>query len=150
MKPFNELKIAITNDHAGYELKKTIVAYLEKKSVKKLTDFGCQSTESCDYPDFAHPMGKALEQGEYDYGISICGSGNGISMVMNKYPSVRAALCWNDEIVKLARLHNDANVLSLPGRFLSDDEALRIVELFFTTDFEGERHIKRINKIPIH
>ncbi|HHT21937.1 MAG TPA: ribose 5-phosphate isomerase B [Bacteroidales bacterium] len=149
MKPIQELRIAITNDHAGFELKNRIVEYLKSKSPLKLQDFGCQSTDSCDYPDFAHPMGAAIERGEFDYGISICGSGNGISMVMNKYPKVRAALCWTNEIAELARQHNDANVLSLPARFISEEEALKMLDLFFETDFEGGRHIRRVEKIPI-
>jgi ribose 5-phosphate isomerase B len=149
MKPISELRIAITNDHAGYELKNKIVELLKKKSPLKLQDFGCQSSESCDYPDFAHPMAVAIENGEFDYGISICGTGNGISMVMNKHQKIRAALCWNEEIAYLARLHNDANVMSLPARFITEETALKMVELFFNTDFEGGRHVRRVEKIPV-
>lgn len=149
MKPINQLRIALTNDHAGFELKNVIVDYLKSKSPLKLEDFGCQSPESCDYPDFAHPMAMAIENGDFDFGISICGTGNGISMVMNKHQKIRAALCWNEEIAYLARLHNDANVLSLPARFLTEEEALKMVEVFLATDFEGGRHQKRIEKIPI-
>ena len=112
-------------------------------------DFGCPSAERCDYPDFAHPMGRALQAGELQRGISVCGSGNGISMVMNKYPKVRAALCWQEELAKLAREHNDANVLSLPARFISEGEAEKILDAFLTTDFEGGRHVSRVEKIPI-
>lgn len=149
MKPITELRIAFTNDHAGFELKNKIRTLLESKSPLKLQDFGCQSPESCDYPDFAHPMAEAIENGEFDYGISICGTGNGISMVMNKHQKIRAALCWSEEIAYLARLHNDANVLSLPARFLTEETALKMVEIFLTTNFEGGRHIRRIEKIPI-
>ncbi len=149
MKSISELRIAITNDHAGFELKNKIVEQLKKQSPLKLQDFGCQSPESCDYPDFAHPMAEAIENGDFDYGISICGTGNGISMVMNKHQKIRAALCWNEEITYLARLHNDANVMSLPARFLSEETALKMVEIFFNTDFEGGRHVRRIEKIPV-
>lgn len=149
MTPFDKLKIAITNDHAGYEMKKIIVDFLIEKSVQKITDFGCQSADSCDYPDFAHPMAAALDGAEYDFGISICGSGNGINMVMNKHQGIRSALCWKEEIAYLARLHNNANAIALPGRFITEKEALKMVEIFLTTDFEGGRHERRIKKIPI-
>ena len=149
MKPVTELRIAITNDHAGFELKKKIFDYLQNQSPLKLQDFGCQSAESCDYPDYAHPMAKAIEKGLFDYGISICGTGNGISMVMNKHQGIRAALCWNEEIARLARLHNDANVLSLPARFITEKEALDMVDVFFSTGFEGGRHQRRIEMIPV-
>ncbi|MFV0391606.1 MAG: ribose 5-phosphate isomerase B [Paludibacteraceae bacterium] len=150
MKPIKELRIAITNDHAGFELKNALIDFLQKLSPLKLRDFGCQSPESCDYPDVAHPMAVAIEQGDFDYGISICGTGNGISMAMNKHQGIRAALCWNEEITYLARLHNDANVLSLPARFLTEETALKMVSIFLTTDFEGGRHSRRIAKIPIN
>lgn len=149
MKPFHQLRIAVTNDHAGFELKNKILDMLRPLGLLQLKDFGCQSAESCDYPDFAHPMAEAIEQGLFDYGISICGTGNGISMAMNKHQGIRAALCWNEEIAKLARLHNDANVISLPARFVTDEAALQMVNRFLTTDFEGGRHIRRIEKIPI-
>ena len=137
MKQINQLKIAMCADHAGYELKQTILSYLQAKNPVALKDFGTFSTESCDYADFAHPMAAAVETGEFDFGISICGSGNGISMTVNKHIGIRAALCWNEEIVALARQHNDANVLSLPARFISTEQALRMVDMFFNTDFEG-------------
>lgn len=114
-----------------------------------LKDFGTYSSESSDYPDFAHPMAFVVENGEFDYGISICGSGNGISITVNKHQGIRAALCWNEEIAKLARLHNNANVLSLPARFVSVEQAKKMVDTFFSTDFEGGRHEKRIEKIPV-
>lgn len=149
MKPINELKIAIANDHAGFEMKTAIVEHLKSKSPRALKDFGSHSSESVDYPDYAHPMATAIESGEYDFGISICGTGNGISMVLNKHQGIRAGLCWNEEIAELVRLHNDANILSLPGRFISIKQALRMIDVFFSTDFEGGRHQRRIDKIPV-
>ena len=148
MTPLNELKIAICSDHAGYELKLQLLDYLSTK-VKELKDFGAFSAESSDYPDYAHPMAVAIENQEFDYGISICGSGNGISMTVNKHANIRAALCWKAEIAQLARLHNNANVLSLPARFVTFGEAKNMVDIFFSTDFEGGRHQKRIDKIPL-
>ena len=148
MQPINELKIAICSDHAGFELKQIVVDYLKNKNVAGLKDFGTYSAESCDYADFAHPMASSVENNEFDFGISICGSGNGISMTVNKHQGIRAGLCWNSEIAELARQHNNANVLSLPARFVSVDEALKMVDIFFATDFEGGRHLTRINKIP--
>jgi len=148
MKQLCELTIALCSDHAGFELKAKVIEYLQSKQVLATKDFGTYSTDSCDYADFAHPMASAVENAEFDFGISICGSGNGISMTVNKHQGIRAALCWNEEIVALARQHNDANVLSLPARFVSEEQALRMVEVFFTTDFEGGRHQGRIDKIP--
>lgn len=148
MKPINEISIAICSDHAGYELKQTVMKHLNDQGVIKLKDFGAYSSESSDYADYAHPMASAVENAEYDFGISICGSGNGISMTVNKHQGIRAALCWNTEIAALARQHNNANVLSLPARFVSEEEALKMVDLFFSTDFEGGRHKTRIDKIP--
>lgn len=148
MKPLNEMKIAICSDHAGYELKNNVIAYLQSKKVAQLKDFGAYTAESSDYPDYAHPMASAVEKGEYDYGISICGSGNGISMTVNKHAGIRAALCWTAEIARLARVHNNANVLSLPARFISEEEAYAMIDIFFETDFEGGRHQRRIDKIP--
>jgi ribose 5-phosphate isomerase B len=148
MTPLNQLKIAICSDHAGYELKVKLIEYLQAKNVLELKDFGAFSSESSDYPDFAHPMAEAVENRTYDFGISICGSGNGISMTVNKHPGIRAALSWTPEIARLARSHNDANVLSLPARFISKEEAYQITDVFFSTDFEGGRHQRRIDKIP--
>ena len=147
MKPFNELKIAICNDHAGYELKLALIKYIQSKHVLEIKDFGSYSAESSDYPDYAHPMASAVEKQEFDYGISICGSGNGISITVNKHAGIRAALCWMPEIARLARLHNNANVMSLPARFITVEEACEMVDVFFSTDFEGGRHQKRIDKI---
>lgn len=148
MNQLNTLSVAVCADHAGFELKNTVIEYLKSKNVKSIKDFGTFSAESCDYADFAHPMASAVEAAEFDFGISICGSGNGISMTVNKHQGIRAALCWNEEIVALARQHNNANVLSLPARFVSVDQALKMVDIFFSTDFEGGRHQTRIDKIP--
>jgi ribose 5-phosphate isomerase B len=141
-------KIAIVADHAGYYLKEKILRYLinEKYEVK---DFGCSSEEPVDYPDYGHPFAKALSDGEFECGISICGTGNGINMVVNKHPGVRSALCWNEEISRLGRAHNDANVCAIPGRFVSESEAYLIVRTFLNTSFEGGRHKRRIDKIPL-
>lgn len=148
MKPINEISIAVCSDHAGYELKQTVMKHLTDQGVIKLKDFGAYSSETSDYADYAHPMASAVESAEFEFGISICGSGNGISMTVNKHQGIRAALCWNTEIAALARQHNNANVLSLPARFVSEEEALKMVDLFFSTDFEGGRHKTRIDKIP--
>ncbi|MEA4852132.1 MAG: ribose 5-phosphate isomerase B [Paludibacter sp.] len=148
MKPINEISIAVCSDHAGYELKQTVMKHLTDQGVIKLKDFGAYSSESSDYADYAHPMASAVESAEFEFGVSICGSGNGISMTVNKHQGIRAALCWNTEIAALARQHNNANVLSLPARFVSEEEALKMVDLFFSTDFEGGRHKTRIDKIP--
>lgn len=141
------MKIGIASDHAGYELKEilkeelTILGY-------QTEDFGTNSPASMDYPDIAHPLAKAVENGDLPLGIAICGSGNGISMTVNKYPGIRAALCWNEELAKLARNHNNANILSLPARFITHQEAIAILKSFLAASFEGGRHETRINKIP--
>jgi ribose 5-phosphate isomerase B len=142
------MNIGIASDHAGFESKKELIKYLEQKG-HQLTDFGTDSSESMDYPDTAHPLAKAVNNNEFDFGISICGSGNGINMTANKYQGVRAALCWNVEISELARQHNNANICSLPARFITIDLAKKIVDAFLSTEFEGGRHQKRIDKIPI-
>ncbi len=140
--------IGICSDHAGYELKSIIEGYLESKGLK-YKDFGTYSETSCDYPDFAHPCALAVEKGECYPGIAMCGSGNGIAMTLNKHQGIRAALCWNTELASLARRHNDANVLVLPARFIAPEVALAIVDTFLTTDFEGGRHQRRIDKIAV-
>ena len=119
-----------------------------KEKGYEVKDFGTHSPESMDYPDVAHPLAESIERGEVSQGIALCGSGNGISMTLNKHQGVRAALCWNEELAALARQHNDANVLSLPARFISVDLAKRIVERFLESSFEGGRHLRRVNKIP--
>jgi len=138
--------LALASDHAGLELKLFLVKILTSEGYS-LHDFGTNSTESVDYPDFAHKLGKAINDNVYSCGIAICGSGNGVNMVVNKYPNVRAALCWNSEQAELTRRHNNANILSLPGRFIDFDEALKAVKLFLNTEFEGGRHQKRVDKI---
>jgi ribose 5-phosphate isomerase B len=143
-----QLKLAIASDHAGYEYKEKLKEYLVLKNYT-IKDFGTYSTESADYPDFAHPLAIAVEKGEYVFGITLCGSGNGISMTANKHQGIRSALCWNKEISVLARLHNDANVCSIPARFVSFDQAKEIVDAFLNTSFEGGRHLKRVEKIPV-
>ena len=147
MKPFSEMTIALASDHAGFGLKHAIQLFLEDNGAK-VKDFGCYSTESCDYPDFAHPMAEAVEKGEYEFGIAICSTGNGITMTCNKHQGIRAALCWDTKLAEFARLHNNANVLGLPANYIRVDKALDIVRVFFQTDFEGGRHERRINKIP--
>jgi len=149
MKLINEQRIAICSDHAGFELKKTVIDFLKSKNVLNIKDFGTYSAQSADYADYAHPMASSIENKEFDFGISICGSGNGISMTVNKHQGIRAALCWNTEIVALARQHNNANVLSLPARFISEEDAIKMVEVFFFFYFEGGRHLTRIEKIPM-
>jgi ribose 5-phosphate isomerase B len=141
-------KIGIASDHAGFVLKEKIIRFLigEKYEIK---DFGSYTPEASDYPDYAHPLASAVSKGEYDVGISICGTGNGTNMTVNKHQGIRGALCWNEEISRLARAHNDANICSLPGRFISESEALLIVKTFLNTKFDGERHKRRIDKIPL-
>jgi len=138
--------IPIGADHAGFELKKEIIGFLSSKGYE-LEDFGCYSEESIDYPDFGHPVAEQVEVRKDVIGIVICGSGNGINMTANKHQGVRSALCWKAEIAQLAREHNNANVLALPARYLTTEEALEIVDVFFSTEFEGGRHERRVNKI---
>lgn len=140
--------ISMACDHAGYDTKEYLKEYLTKKGYK-VKDFGCFSDKSVDYPDFAHPMAAFVEKGEADFGISLCGSGNGISMTVNKHQGIRAALCWNTELARLAKAHNNANVCSLPARFISKEEAKDIIDTFMHTEFEGGRHLRRIGKIPV-
>lgn len=138
--------IPIGCDHAGFDLKKVVINHLETKGFE-FKDFGCHSEESIDYPDFGHPVADMVENTEDTLGILICGSGNGINMTANKHQGVRSALCWKKEIAELARAHNDANILALPARFISEAEALEIVDAFFDTAFEGGRHGRRVGKI---
>jgi ribose 5-phosphate isomerase B len=142
------LKIAIASDHAGFERKQAVLKYLQEQGIG-YKDFGAFSAESSDYPDFAHPLAEAVSRGEFDKGITLCGSGNGINMTANKHQGIRSALCWMPEIAQLARQHNDANICALPARYITDDEAIEIVEIFLSTGFEGGRHVNRINKIPV-
>lgn len=140
------MKIAIGNDHAGPKYKKAIVQLLESKGIEVI-NYGTDTTDSVDYPDFAHPVAEDVASKKVDLGIVICGSGNGIAMTVNKHQEVRAALCWTKEIAALARQHNDANIVSIPARFTSIQQAVEIVDTFISTDFEGGRHQNRVNKI---
>lgn len=144
----HDKKIGFCSDHAGYELKQTLIKYLTEKGWQ-IEDFGTHSTESCDYPDFAHPCAEAVERGEVYPAIAICGTGNGIAMTLNKHQGIRAALCWAPELAVLAREHNDANVLVLPGRFIDPKVAIETVDRFLETPFAGGRHERRIAKIPV-
>ncbi len=141
-------RIAMAADHAAYELKEIIKPYLLSKGYE-VTDFGTNSADSCDYADFAHPAAKAVENGECDFGVAMCGSGNGIQMTLNKHQGIRAALCWLPELASLARQHNDANFLVLPARFISVEDAKKIVDAYLAAEFEGGRHARRIAKIPV-
>lgn len=140
--------IGLCCDHAGYELKEYVKQLLDFKGLA-YKDFGTNSMDSCDYPDFAHPLAIAVEAGEVYPGIAICGTGNGIAMTLNKHQGIRAALCWEEGIARLAREHNNANIIVMPGRFISREEATRSVETFLNTPFEGGRHQRRIDKIPV-
>jgi ribose 5-phosphate isomerase B len=141
------MKIAIGNDHAGPDYKKAIVELLKAKG-HEVSNFGTDSGDSVDYPDFAHPVAQAVTEGKADFGITICGSGNGIAMAANKHQGIRSAVCWTKEIAILAREHNDANILSIPARFTSIPQAVDMVAAFLETKFEGGRHATRVNKIP--
>jgi ribose 5-phosphate isomerase B len=139
-------RIAIGGDHAGVAYKSKLIKHLEEKGFV-VKDFGPFSTESVDYPDFVHPLSLAVESGEADLGIVICGSGNGVAITANKHQGIRAALCWNEELAALARQHNQANVLALPARFISYELAEKLADIFLTTSFEGGRHATRVGKI---
>lgn len=141
-------KLFMASDHAGYELKLFLKDYLQKKGFQ-ITDCGTNSADSCDYADYAHPLAVNVENTPDSYGITICGSGNGICMTANKHQKIRAGLCWNAEIARLARAHNNANVLSIPARFVSQEEAVQILDTFLSTEFDGGRHQRRIEKIPL-
>jgi len=140
--------IPIACDHGGFELKEYLKEALTREGYE-LKDFGTFSPDSVDYPDFIHPLAREINNRTYPLGIIICGSGNGAQMVANKYPNVRAALCWTEEIARLARQHNNANIIALPGRFIEKEQSLKMVKIFLETDFEGGRHEKRVNKINI-
>lgn len=140
------MKIAIGGDHAAVDLKNILIQDLQKRSIS-VENFGTDSSESVDYPDFAHPVAQAVLKGDADLGIVICGSGNGINMTVNKYAGIRSALCWNEELARLARQHNDANVLALPARFVNLEEGCKIAAAFIASSFEGGRHQRRVDKI---
>ena len=142
------MKIGLACDHAGFETKEKLKKYLLTKE-NKVLDFGCYSLESVDYPDFAHKIAESIEKGENELGIQFCGTGNGINMSANKHQGIRAALCWNTHIAEQARLHNNANILTMPARHLEWEEVEKIVDIFLYTDFEGGRHERRVEKIKI-
>ena len=139
------MNISIGNDHAGVDYKNYIIKNLEEKY--NIVNHGTDDTNSVDYPDFAHPVSLDIDNRKSDFGVLICGSGNGVAMTANKYKKVRAALCWSEEIAKLAKQHNNANIVCIPARFISKEEALKIVRLFIDTKFESGRHERRVNKI---
>ncbi|MFC2605352.1 MAG: ribose 5-phosphate isomerase B [Bacteroidota bacterium] len=148
MTPINLMSIGVASDHAGYELKTKVIKHLESKGCV-VHDFGTDSAESVDYPDYAHKLASAVESGSCQFGIAICGSGNGVNMTVNHHRKVRGALCWTPEIAALARQHNDANIISLPARFIEASIALQMVDVFLSTDFEGGRHQRRVEKIDL-
>jgi ribose 5-phosphate isomerase B len=141
-----EIIIPIGSDHAGFKLKEKVISFFTAKGYS-FKDYGCYSEESIDYPDFGHPVANHVEHNMDTLGIVICGSGNGINMTVNKHKEIRSALCWINEIAELARQHNDANVIALPARFIDEELAFEMIETFLTTEFEGGRHQKRVNKI---
>ena len=144
----DQFKIALASDHAGFSTKQKLKDFLKEKG-HQIVDFGCDSEQSCDYADYAHPFADAVEQKQFDFGFALCGSGNGINMTINKHQGVRAALCWKTEIAQLARQHNDANVCTIPARFISLEEVYELAEAFLSTPFEGGRHALRVEKIPV-
>jgi len=148
MKDLKGKVIALASDHAGFEKKQIILSYFKKNGIE-FKDFGCFSDESVDYPEFAHAIGKAIDKGDYEIGITFCGSGQGISITANKHQNVRSATCWSAEIAELAKQHNDANICAIPGRFVTNQEAIAIVEAFLNAEFEGGRHARRIAQIPL-
>ncbi|MBI2730915.1 MAG: ribose 5-phosphate isomerase B [Sphingobacteriales bacterium] len=145
--PFDLSKpIAIGSDHAGYDFKEQLISFLEGKGLP-YTDFGTHTKDSVDYPDFAHPVASAVEKGEAAFGILLCGTANGVAITANKHQHIRAAICWGEEIAKVCREHNDANILCIPARFVSEGVAEKMLQIFMTTNFEGGRHLNRVNKI---
>ncbi len=140
--------IPMACDHAGFELKEFLKSALTERGLE-IKDFGTYTSDSVDYPDMIHPLAKEINAGNFEFGIIMCGSANGVSMVANKYQNVRCALCWQEEIAQLAKQHNNANIISLPARFISKEKALSIVDAYLNTEFEGGRHQKRVEKIPI-
>lgn len=147
MSTFNlQLPIAIGCDHAGFDCKEDLISFLEAASIA-FKDFGTYNKDSVDYPDFAHPVADAVEKGEAAFGVLLCGSANGVAITANKHKGIRAAICWGEELAELARKHNDANVLCIPARFISDGDAEKILDIFMRTAFEAGRHLNRVNKI---
>lgn len=143
------MKIAFAGDHAGFELKEYLKRVMSERGYDVI-DFGTNSESSCDYPDYAHPLARCVEEKGCDFGIAMCGTGNGIAITLNKHQGVRAALCWVPEIASLARQHNDANILVLPARFIDKNLAIKIVDAYLEANFEGGRHLNRILKIPVN
>ena len=143
------MKVAFASDHAGFSLKQHLIALMKEKGYE-VEDFGTYSEESCDYPDYAHPAAKAVESGDCNFGIAMCGTGNGISMTLNKHQGIRAALCWMPEIASLAKQHNNANFLVMPARFITTEEADKILDAYLSAEYEGGRHQRRIDKIPVN
>ncbi|MBX2888476.1 MAG: ribose 5-phosphate isomerase B [Ferruginibacter sp.] len=141
------LPVAIGSDHAGFERKEDLISFLEGENLP-YKDFGTHSTDSVDYPDFAHPVASAVENGEAAFGILLCGSGNGVAITANKHHGIRAAICWGEELAALARKHNNANIICIPARFIREGDAEKMINIFMQTPFEGGRHINRVNKIP--
>jgi ribose 5-phosphate isomerase B len=147
LSPFDLSKpIAIGSDHAGYDYKEDLISFLEARDLS-FTDFGTHSKDSVDYPDFAHPVANAVESGKAAFGILLCGSANGVAITANKHKGVRAAICWGEELAKLAREHNDSNIICIPSRFVREGDAEKMVQLFMNTLFEGGRHRLRVEKI---
>lgn len=147
MQVFNlQLPVAIGCDHAGFDYKEAIISFLEGKGIA-FTDFGTHSTDSVDYPDFAHPVALAVEKGEAAFGILLCGSANGVAITANKHQGIRAAICWGEELAQLARQHNNANIICIPARFVREGDVEKMIDLFIHTPFEGGRHENRVNKI---
>ena len=145
--PFDLSKpVAIGSDHAGFEIKEDLISFLESKGLS-YKDFGTHNTDSVDYPDFAHPVASAIESGNYAFGILLCGTANGVAITANKHQHIRAAICWGEEIAQLVREHNDANIICIPGRFVREGDAEKMLEIFITTDFIGGRHLHRVEKI---
>jgi len=142
------MTISIGNDHAGPDYKKAIVAHLEAKGIT-VNNYGTNTLDSVDYPDFVHPVAKDVNDGKVDFGILICGSANGVAMTANKYPNVRAGICWISEITELTRQHNNANIMCIPARFTAIPQVLKMVDTFLSTEFEGGRHQNRVDKIPM-
>jgi ribose 5-phosphate isomerase B len=147
MPVFNlQLPVAVGSDHAGFDCKEDLISYLEAKNIV-YKDFGTHSKDSVDYPDFAHPVALAVENGEAAFGILLCGSANGVAITANKHHGIRAAICWGEELAELARKHNDANIICIPARFVRDGDAEKMVDIFMNTEFEGGRHLNRVKKI---
>lgn len=142
------MKIALGNDHAGFAIKVVLKEWLEEQG-HEVVDYGTDTPEPADYPDIVHPVASSVERGEYERGVLVCGTGQGASITANKHPGIRATLCWRPEIATLARTHNDANILCLPGRFIDPGAAIEVVKVFLETPFEGGRHKRRIDKIPL-